>query len=533
MKYFGLLIVFGLSLLVLFSGCITNVNINDVNLVSNDNKITCKDRACFDAEFAKCTPNVEYIATTSFADFSYHINGLKIDSTGKSYCEIVNEYTKNPNPQWQNVKMICLYDTKLSLDDSLKDVFKAKRCTGDLANLMFKDSPQVVIEDDNKPIVIKTGCQYNNPSCNSNTQDCINNQCVTKSGCLYLNPDCNSGFICSDNVCILKENNIVQVVNTGCQYNNPMCSTDQECINNACILKVCNYDGSKNYNDNSCIINSSYTQSQINCMYNFLSSDWLGEKDWTLGINERELTSCPGYQGCTDQQFIYDAYSRRREKLYGNTKSHYDLCLLSENSLTYEIFLKKYKTCEVGAVYDYSSNVGGIPILGTYKIVTNKGNNICGIEFSYKSYPDITRVGPKMICDHNTIKDFNTFMGLTTCSGELKNILLGITPKLDCGNDKTCFETAFSSCAVGAKVDLNISVMGNNIIYHYEIIANKGNNICSLKSYYLQNPNPEFVGPTMECDYDNTLSFDASGAKVLKNIDNCTGDLKYLLGATK
>ena len=514
MKYLGLFTILGLSLLVLFSGCVTKASTTDDKL-SNNNAITCKDRVCFDAEFAKCTPNVDYIATTSFADYSYHINGLKADSTGINYCEIVNEYTKNPNPQWQNVKMTCLYDNKLSLDDSLKEVFKVKRCIGELANIIFgNNNQQVVIEDNNKPIVIKTGCDYNNPVCGT-------------------------GFYCSNNVCVVNDSqtnvndDIKPVLKTGCAYNNPICSNDEECVDNTCILKKCNYDGSKKYNNNSCIITEQYTNSQINCMYNFLSSDWLGEKDWTLGINESELTSCPGYLGCTSKQFIYDAYSRRREKLYGNTKSHYDLCLLSENSLTYDQFLEKYKTCEIGAIYDYSSNAGGIPILGTYKIVTNKGNNICGIEFSYKSFPDITRVGPKMICDHNTIKDFNTFMGLNTCSGELKNIIFGITPKLDCGNDKTCFETAFASCAVGAKVDLNISVMGNNIIYYYEIIKNKGNNICNLKSYYIVNPNPEFVGPTMECDYDNTLSFDASGVKVLKNIDSCTGDLKYLLGAAK
>ncbi|MBS3166293.1 hypothetical protein J4444_04175 [Candidatus Woesearchaeota archaeon] len=45
------------------------------------------------------------------------------------------------------------------------------------------------------------GCNFNEPSCDSNNQ-CINNQCVPKIGCQYHNPNCDTNYTCQSNSCV-------------------------------------------------------------------------------------------------------------------------------------------------------------------------------------------------------------------------------------------------------------------------------------------------------------------------------------------
>ncbi|MFH1520493.1 MAG: hypothetical protein ABID61_02510 [Candidatus Micrarchaeota archaeon] len=69
------------------------------------------------------------------------------------------------------------------------------------------------------------GCQFNNPSCNTN-ENCINNYCILKSGCQYNNPICDDEHACINNLCTLK---------SGCQYGNPPCTSGYDCHTNRCI----------------------------------------------------------------------------------------------------------------------------------------------------------------------------------------------------------------------------------------------------------------------------------------------------------
>ncbi len=85
----------------------------------------------------------------------------------------------------------------------------------------------------NETCVLKPGCDYNNPACDSD-YECKNNSCIKKAGCLYDNPSCNYNFDCVNNECIRKH---------GCDYQNPACGFGSDCKNNTCIRKVgCDYD---------------------------------------------------------------------------------------------------------------------------------------------------------------------------------------------------------------------------------------------------------------------------------------------------
>jgi len=71
---------------------------------------------------------------------------------------------------------------------------------------VFGCTTQPSTSQENIPQSVSQGCQYNNPSCESD-YNCVNNQCVLK---------------------------------LGCQYNNPVCNDDSDCINNQCVLTVIN-----------------------------------------------------------------------------------------------------------------------------------------------------------------------------------------------------------------------------------------------------------------------------------------------------
>lgn len=76
--------------------------------------------------------------------------------------------------------------------------------------------------------VKQTGCQYANPSCETD-YNCISNQCIKKQGCTYSNPSCNSNYNCVSNQCVSK---------AGCQYNNPACESGKQCIDNECTSSL-------------------------------------------------------------------------------------------------------------------------------------------------------------------------------------------------------------------------------------------------------------------------------------------------------
>lgn len=85
----------------------------------------------------------------------------------------------------------------------------------------------------------------------------------------------------------------------------------------------------------------------------------------------------------------------------------------------------------------------------------------------------------------------------------------------DCG-DILCFEEKFAKCEP-ATITLKLT---NNLIYYYEIVGPK-EGLCELKSKFLANPNPEWVGKEMTCGYDNSKKFEIA----VEDMSNCQGPL--------
>jgi hypothetical protein len=126
------------------------------------------------------------------------------------------------------------------------------------SNMSVKDSVNV-------SLILKKGCEYDNPVC-ENDYECINNSCSLKLGCLYDNPACPINHDCINNICSPK---------VGCNYGNPFCNWGSRCINNTCIEEVgCKYNNppcsSADHEcvDNQCILKSGCVYSNPDCFGN-------------------------------------------------------------------------------------------------------------------------------------------------------------------------------------------------------------------------------------------------------------------------
>lgn len=85
-----------------------------------------------------------------------------------------------------------------------------------------------------------------------------------------------------------------------------------------------------------------------------------------------------------------------------------------------------------------------------------------------------------------------------------------------CGADQACFEAAFSACTP-ATVTISATPA---LRYHFEILGPQ-DGTCRVRSQFLDNPNPDFVGPTMICSWDNSQAFD----DVVRDVSACQGGL--------
>jgi hypothetical protein len=109
----------------------------------------------------------------------------------------------------------------------------------------------------NGTCLLRPGCTYNNPSCESD-YNCENNTCVKKAGCLFDNPPCDDDYVCANNECVKKQ---------GCKYQNPSCEFGSDCVNNMCVKKLgCAYSNPVCGSNSTCV-NNTCTR-KAGCYYN-------------------------------------------------------------------------------------------------------------------------------------------------------------------------------------------------------------------------------------------------------------------------
>jgi len=91
---------------------------------------------------------------------------------------------------------------------------------------------------------------------------------------------------------------------------------------------------------------------------------------------------------------------------------------------------------------------------------------------------------------------------------------------------KNCVEKRFKECKpTQYTITLDLGPLGGEVTYYYEIIG-PSNNLCAVKSKFLKNPNPDWVGKEMTCQYDNSKDFEAA---VSDFIGKCSGPLYDLM----
>jgi len=106
-------------------------------------------------------------------------------------------------------------------------------------------------------------------------------------------------------------------------------------------------------------------------------------------------------------------------------------------------------------------------------------------------------------------------------------VVVGVNPRVIECEDEVCFESNFAKCNP-AKIDLKTQgisgLVGQEVVYQYEIIGLK-NGFCEVKSKFIKNPNQDWLGKEMICQYDSNEDFDIA----VKDMSRCEGELYILM----
>jgi len=97
----------------------------DIEFISD-----CGGFECFNENFFECSPSTISIKPQFLeAKYFYEILGVK-----DGYCEVRSKFIENPNPDWVDKEMVCLYDYSLDFETAVQDM---ERCEGELYDLMM------------------------------------------------------------------------------------------------------------------------------------------------------------------------------------------------------------------------------------------------------------------------------------------------------------------------------------------------------------------------------------------------------------
>ena len=282
-------LLFSFLLLLFFAGCISNlqteVEFEDTGAGSAVITLDSSSDVSEDIkDFFGSKKNVEIVKTESGDSYSFVVS---FDIPKATDITPYSEFTISSDATYEEVYVyedILSFKTLTKESSSVPDFdYCVKMPEGSkVTKLVFdevedqtqQNKRRVCVEVDGsssnigqtiyvKAVVLRSGCNYDNPPCDSD-EDCENNICVLKKGCWYNNPSCDSSHECQANICVLKP---------GCLYDNPACGEDYRCVGNECVLKPgCQYDNpacGESYNciDNICVLKEG-------CAYNNPPCPW-------------------------------------------------------------------------------------------------------------------------------------------------------------------------------------------------------------------------------------------------------------------
>lgn len=126
---------------------------------------------------------------------------------------------------------------------------------------------------------------------------------------------------------------------------------------------------------------------------------------------------------------------------------------------------------------------------------------------------------------YSSFGDVGTFQESVNAEMPIENPDVNVNIKADieavsnCGS-LDCFKGKFANCE---KAQVTYTLL-DNLVYYYEILGPDGN-ACNVKSKFIKNPNPSWVGKEMTCNYDNSLDFN----EAVKDMSQCHGELYNLM----
>jgi hypothetical protein len=146
----------------------------------------------------------------------------------------------------------------------------------------------------------------------------------------------------------------------------------------------------------------------------------------------------------------------------------------------------------------------------------------------YIFYPDLgLTFGPNGMPEFTFTPSNNT--NATPRFSEGNNTETNLSVYLICGG-MDCFNEKFRNCE---KANVT-TTLTSSVIYYYEIIG-PADGFCQIKSISIANPNSDWVGKEMDCNYNNSNDFINETSEILNSfitaspLGNCTGELYTLI----
>ena len=138
--------------------------------IESETETDCGDLDCFQKKFQKCEP-----ATMTSTAMENLIHKYEIIGPVGNKCQVKSIFLRNPNPDWENKDMICLYESNLAFETSVQD---PSDCEGELAEMLGKKGlmPAGTVSDVTVPGQVAEGGCTDNSECEL-SQKCIEKEC--------------------------------------------------------------------------------------------------------------------------------------------------------------------------------------------------------------------------------------------------------------------------------------------------------------------------------------------------------------------
>jgi len=135
-----------------------DVTFDEPGLTLNVDEVTTTidcgaEASCFDEKFAACEPSTMTSDASGWVAVSYEITGPADEG-----CAVTMIYTTNPNPEWQDKPLYCVYDNTKDFEVAMMEAFESAMntdgyCSGPLNDVFHAEDRGPIYESGSGEVI--------------------------------------------------------------------------------------------------------------------------------------------------------------------------------------------------------------------------------------------------------------------------------------------------------------------------------------------------------------------------------------------